>query len=830
MFHLPKTSWRGYQPLAIFLLALIVGLSLASLWPGSRLIFGFSACCLVGLWLLGQRFGNWGRDRGRCGFRLRTFWLLMATVMVGGFLSPLSGDLLSESRFESFAENQSRPLVLIGTVIDAPERVGQFAQPWTSVPVWRYRVRVEQVRTDQRWESCLATLEVRETGAFNHRLPGDQCRWTGRLELVPQARNPGDAPRGRLDPQRSIGGWLILPAGQKPEVLGWRSAFPYRGFAAWRQAADLRLKQALPGEPYAMARALTLGLRDELSPQVRQLFQEAGISHLLAISGFHVSILIVVLITPAVHFGVDRRVAFWALTLVLFIYLGVSGMRPSVLRATLCVVITLASRLRKRRPTTTAVLICAATVLLLGDIGLSFDLGTQLSFLGVYLLTRVTEPQTDKTVRWVMQRTRNQWSLGERFLYQGLIRLGRGLEATVLVVLGTLPLVAHHFHCVAAAGLLVNPMAVIPSSVLLVASLALTLPWPDPVSSALCAALVEISYATLIGMAEWGRCWLPARFAVGPSVALLWVGYPALLIADRIAFRFGCRWPWWLGLVLLNVVTLGEPEGTRWLRWSQGDRAKGQVNVMDVAHGTAVMVENGRGEVWMYDGGSSSGSKLASRVVLQWLQYRQVNVIERWFLSHPDRDHFNGCAELLGRVPIKEVVVPAVFRDAADASWQRFLERCRTLEIPIVYCRAGDVWHDGFNLKCRAMHPSTSVQNATDNDSSLVLDVELAGHRILLTGDVEGAVSRRLASEAGHADVLVAPHHGGASSDVGYWISKTQTSWVVVSSNRPKMQFSKSASSTQFSPNVQVWNTANRGAITIHLDSGSPQLSSWLRE
>ena len=288
------------------------------------------------------------------------------------------------------------------------------------------------------------------------------------------------------------------------------------------------------------------------------------------------------------------------------------------------------------------------------------------------------------------------------------------------------------------------------------------------------------------------------------------------------------RWPWWLGLLLLNFLALSEPEWARAIRWCQGDVSKGRVTVMDVAHGTAVMMENGRGEVWMYDAGSASGSGFSSRVVLQWLRHRRIPEISRWFLSHPDRDHFNGCAELIGRVPVKEVVVPEVFRHAEDDAWQRLLQRCRSNEIPVVYCRQGDAWDDGFNLNCRVLHPGDSGRHATDNHQSLVLEVELAGRKLLLTGDVEGPVSRRLAAEAGQCDVLLVPHHGGASSDVEAWISQTEPEWVFVSSNRPALSWAEPVLGGEVLRRTQFRNTACGGAITMEWDSGRAKVSSWL--
>lgn len=830
MLQLPQISWRAYQPLATFLLALVTGISLASLGVGSSFVFGFSACILLGLWLTGRAIERGGASRWNSLRWLQTLWLLTATVMVGGLLYTGSAAPWQRHDRGGVWDGKARPLVLKGTVLDVPERIGRSPQPWMSESIWRYRIRVEQVRKRERWVPCLATLEVRESGEFNDRLPGDECRWTGHLELNRPARNPGMERGGGGDPRRPVAGWLIVPANHPPVVLGWRTAFPDRGFAGWRRSADRRLKRVLSGEAYAIARALTLGLRDELSPGVTELFQEAGIAHLLAISGFHVGILMVVFITPAVHLGLDRRAAFWALLLVLLIYLGVSGMRPSVLRAILCVVLTLGLRLRQRRPNTSVVLFCVAALLLVGDARLSRDLGAQLSFLGVYLLGHTSGPPTVEPFRWIIQRTCRQWSLGWRSLYQGCTQVVRGLEATLLVVLGMQPLVAYHFQCVAAAGLIVNPLAVIPSSILLVASLVLTLPFFGPLASVFMVPLVEISYAALVMVAEVGRGLIPSRFTIGPSAALLCSGYLALLAADRIAFRMGCRWPWWLGLILLNCVVLSEPEWARGVRWLQGDASRGRVTVMDVAHGTAVMIESGRGEVWMYDAGSASGARFSSRVVLQWLRHRRVPVISRWFLSHPDRDHFNGCAELIGRVPVQEIVVPEAFRDADDDAWQYLLQRCRSKGIPVVYCRRGDAWDDGFNLKCRVLHPDGSVRHSKDNNQSLVMEVELAGRRILLTGDVEGPVSRRLAAEAGECDVLLVPHHGGVSSDVQAWLSLTQPEWVFVSSNRPELSCIELGKGTGARRRAPLRNTACHGAITIQWDSGRAKVSSWLEK
>ena len=143
------------------------------------------------------------------------------------------------------------------------------------------------------------------------------------------------------------------------------------------------------------------------------------------------------------------------------------------------------------------------------DTTVHLDLGAQLSFLGVYLLQRSASFSSDTDCRWLVQRTRGQWRWAWSQIHQALSHYLTLHWMTLVVVLGTLPLVAFHFESYATAGIMVNPLVVIPSACLLVGSMLLALPLVGEMLAPGLAPVVEISDAWVTSIAHWGCRWFP---------------------------------------------------------------------------------------------------------------------------------------------------------------------------------------------------------------------------------------------------------------------------------------------------------------------------------
>ena len=169
-----------------------------------------------------------------------------------------------------------------------------------------------------------------------------------------------------------------------------------------------------------------------------------------------------------------------------------------------------------------------------------------------------------------------------------------------------------------------------------------------------------------------------------------------------------------------------------------------------------------------------------------------ISRIDVLVLSHADTDHFNAVPELLDRFAVGRVVVPGAFLHGGSSAVVDLLGRLRARHIPVEAAAAGDSFALDAACRVRVLHPFADEppapagiggdRRAADNATSLVVAVESAGRRLLLTGDIEGdAVARFVAADPDSCDVLVAPHHGSRTSLPPDVATATEPAVVLVS-------------------------------------------------
>ena len=199
-------NWGGYQPLSLFVCCFLVGMVMADFGKLPSAFYGGCVLFLLAFWRMGrlgfkvQGFGQtliaWLEDQ-----RFRTLLLVFAAVIAGSLIRSAVIDRLDVKPEQLTGSEQSRPIVLRGTVLEQPERVTGARQAWNSNTTWKYRIRVEQLRQADKWGVCDARLEVTQSSEAVTLLPGDRCQWMGTLRTVSNPRNPGSSD-GRNDLQR----------------------------------------------------------------------------------------------------------------------------------------------------------------------------------------------------------------------------------------------------------------------------------------------------------------------------------------------------------------------------------------------------------------------------------------------------------------------------------------------------------------------------------------------------------------------------------------------------------------------------------------------------
>ena len=204
-----------------------------------------------------------------------------------------------------------------------------------------------------------------------------------------------------------------------------------------------------------------------------------------------------------------------------------------------------------------------------------------------------------------------------------------------------------------------------------------------------------------------------------------------------------------------------------------------------VGHGVGVLVELPDGQNLLYDSGHLGSPQGGVRPVAAVLWSRGISRLDAIVISHADADHFNAIPGLLERFSVGTIYVsPVMFRKMPPAveELRRAIDRSG---VPVQTLYAGQQLPAADGTKVVALHPPEKGVFGSDNANSIVLLIEHAGRRVMLTGDLETTgLEELLASEACDADLVLAPHHGSPRSNPGRFSDWCRPEFVVISGRR----------------------------------------------
>ncbi|ADC61794.1 DNA internalization-related competence protein ComEC/Rec2 [Allochromatium vinosum] len=555
-----------------------------------------------------------------------------------------------------------------------------------------------------------------------------------------------------------------------------------------RQRLAEHLARMLDGSPQlGLIQALTLGERSALERETWETFSRTGTSHLVAISGLHVG-----LVAGGV-FWLARRL--WArstrLTLLLaapraaavfsllagFGYAALAGFAISTQRALIMLAVVLGALFWQRTLRPYQALRLALVGVLVWDPGAVLSYGFWLSFGAVaFLLLHLGQrlPGRDLWTRW----GRAQWAVGLGLLPLLFLFFGQASLIAPLVNLVAVPLFSAP----------ILPLVLIASLLSLVPVTGFAVP----------LRLV----ADGLGWCLNGLDWLAAQpwSAVHLPAQPLWAWGSALLGAVLLLAPRGLPGRW-LGWILMLPLVAARPATPGW----------GEVwfSLLDVGQGQAAVVETLDG-ILVYDAGPAypGGFDTGAMMVAPFLRSRGIERIDRLVVSHADRDHAGGAAGLLALVPADDILTgePARLKLAGAQP-----------------CLAGETWvWSGVAFRLLHPKPAELAAGLKGNEASCVLEIRTADQAILLTGDVGARTEERLAEHLGadwRVTVLIAGHHGSATSTSARLLDAARPEWVLFSSGYAN-QFGFPARAVRerlAARGIPTLNTALDGAIRFRL-------------
>jgi competence protein ComEC len=651
----------------------------------------------------------------------------------------------------------------------------------------------------QRFEFTVATLDpVRCRGprrlllsyyGSSTLVPGEHWRFELSLKRPRGLANPGSFnmaawfAQSRIDAVGSVrkGGATRLAAARGVNGLHHRL----------RAAISQRIA-LLPFDPQviAMLRALTVADRSGIDSRLWLLLQQYGVNHLLVISGLHVGLvaaagyllgaLVLRLLLLLAGRGTPQLPALAAL-LCGAGYTALAGFSLSTQRAlAMLACVILASLCGRSSGSANNLLLAAVVVLVINPLAvlgsglwLSFGAVAALLWLAPWLAGKPRWQRLPGTHAYMMlvMLPMGGWWFGGSSLVAGL--------ANFLMV----PLV----------GLVVVPLALL---AVLTGYLA---PGPDQWLWECAAWPLEQLLPPARQLAASGLDWLYLPLVPGlPEVVLAGLGVALLILPAPVPLR--------ILALLLAVPLLSPPDPAR--AASHGDT---RLTVLDVGQGTAVVVRAG-GRALLYDtgGGDPAGVNMATAVVLPYLRQQGIKELDTLIISHPDADHSAGVGSVLHSLPVARFFVGGALPGVTSGQ----------------PCVAGRAWRWPGGQTFQLLSPADET-GLSSNDSSCVLQIEAAGHRLLLAGDIERSREHALVRYwAGQlrSDWLLVAHHGSQTSSSWAWLKTVQAHSAVISSAyASRFGHPHPAVMDRLRQSgARIYDTASGGALEFELALGQP--------
>ncbi|KIL37186.1 hypothetical protein SD71_00100 [Cohnella kolymensis] len=659
---------------------------------------------------------------------------------------------------------------------------------------------------------------------------GDTVEVTGRLEQPGQAGNFGAFDYRDYLHKRGIH-WQLQAEGTDSVGLGYPGQVPLY-VKPLRKLDDIRsrigqLMDALyPEGDAGYMKGLVAGIRSDLNPEQFDEFSRLGLTHVLAISGLHVAVVVFLILKILSWIRVTRERSLAIAIALMPVYMMLTGASPSAVRACLMAMLALWLARRNALKDGFHLLSAAAMLMLIWDARLIGDVSFQLSFVVTAGLILFVPAVTASLPVW-------KW-------------LKAPLAVAVTAQAVSFPLTVYYFHSVhllsLPANLILVPFISFIVMPLGMASIVFGAVWL-PLGK-IPAMLASLGNRWTFDLVDWLSSFGALR-TVWSQPSWAWV-FCAYLVMGLMIVLLNCRLSrkreeqWWrekesesrsaaaVGDITAPLTMLRPKLRSKgvtfyaigagvlmlvWLLWGVRPAAfdeAGKIMFLDVGQADSILVRTGGGKHILIDSGGAirfrkpgdewrerrdpyePGRKLIVPLLLQ----RGVRELDALVLTHLDADHIGGAKAVIANIPVRKIWFNGTLKDSSAV--KELFQLALNKNIPCFAVDSSMRWAVDGTTSISILYPQTADARAADdipfineqNERSIVLLVTVYGRRFLLPGDVGAAAEQEIVGSNAPlllhaaADVLKAAHHGSKTSTSFPWLAYWQPAETVISVGR----------------------------------------------
>lgn len=618
------------------------------------------------------------------------------------------------------------------------------------------------------------------------RLYGSLIKCIGQLENFEIPANPGQFNSKAHYNNEGFYGILNakeLSIKEKPSVF-----LPDTCLHRLNLAISEKYQKILGSKDAGSLSAMVLGDKSNLNEEIKELYQENSISHLLAISGLHIS-----LVGGAVYLFLKKmKISFnfpliWA-GIILVLYGAFTGFSVSTTRAVIMMCVFFFSFLIGKSYDLQSSLAFAAILIMLINHRAIYQSGFQLSFLAVIGIFYIM-PE-------LMYIFKIQ-NINKKGANKAIYIFFSSVVCSVSITIATLPVILINFYELSLTGIILNIIVIPLMSIVVITGLI----------GGFVALLTEIAGSFILGISYYILNFytflckicdnlVSLRLIIGKPEKWQVILYYTVVMAviyilskKRRAERIeelkciGCRKLNLSKRIIITVFFIGF--GFFILAFKND---KFSLNMLDIGQGDCFVVNDGNNDIYISDCGSTTVQNVGKTRLLPFLKSKGWGKVDTIFISHMDKDHVNGVNDLLkcAEITIGRIIISASYKsDKLNcAELEELKELAKMRDIKLFYMKKGDEIV-GKDISFRCIYPTGEEDIKDQNEASIVMRMDYKGLSMLFTGDIAGSTEEKIIEDSDEdildCDILKVCHHGSKNSSTDDFLKKVSPKLYLIS-------------------------------------------------
>lgn len=542
--------------------------------------------------------------------------------------------------------------------------------------------------------------------------------------------------------------------------------------------------------------AILLGDKDKLSEDIQESFKTSNLSHMLAVSGAHVSYIILGLTYVLQNSIIGKKNGKIVCIIFLLAFMAITNFTPSVTRACIMAILTLFSSIIYRKSDVYTNISVAALITLIFNPYSLLDLGFQLSYGGtigiIIFIKRIQEKKSNsKVINYIKQ--------------MALV----SIYANIIIT----PIMMYHFNTVSFTFIISNIMAspilgiiVITGFLFIIASITV-----KPLTR-LIAIFIKPILSILIKISQiCSKLPFSNILVVTPYMFNVISYYAIILYCIKSKKNNKCKIIICLliVLILINFIIYIFPQKLR-------------IFFIDVGQGDSTLIITPDKKTVLIDGGGSDSFDVGEKVLLPYLLDRRILKIDYVLISHFDTDHCGGILTIMEKVKVKNIIISEQAEHSEN--YERFKKLMINKKIRLIEVKKGDKIKIGRYSEFKILFPPSRLLSENPlNNNSIVAQFNYNNFKMLFTGDIEKLAEQQiLKTEKAEirADILKVAHHGSKTSSIPEFIKAVRPKIALIGVGKnntfghPNQQTIKNLENIK----CRIYRTDLQGEIIIKID------------